>query len=169
MWPCQFAVCCGCQRLTRVQVQISRIDDLVSDGGRRLLERVSHVSLEISLGDAALLVNGQPVFQLANTAEQATVSVVRADALLMPGEMASTNALSAQAVEELKSHFRRVPDPCASTDRRSKGLVSVEVHVESEVVDAVVAQPVEGGVHADVISGVGVRRVGVFVKVRAGA
>jgi len=134
-----------------VSVQISRIDDLVSDGGRRLLERVSHVSLEISLGDAALLVNGQPVFELANTAEQATVSVVRADALLMPGEMASTNALSAQAVEELKSHF-------------SKGLVSVEVHVESEVVDAVVAQPVEGGVHADVISGVGVRRVGVFVK-----
>ena len=95
-------------QLTRLQVQISRIDDLVSDGGRRLLERVSHVSLEISLGDADLLVNGQPVFALAGPAEQATVSIVRADALLVPGDLASSDAIAPEAIEELKSRFRCV-------------------------------------------------------------
>lgn len=91
------------------QLQISRIDDLVTDDLRhRLLERVSHVSLEISLGDADLLVNGQPVLALAGPAEHATVSIVRADALLVPGDLASSDALAPKAVEELKSRFRCV-------------------------------------------------------------
>lgn len=139
-----------------VQFSVFRTDDLVDIETHTLLaERLSHVAVRIQLDQAgqALLVNDQAV-PLNDHEEQHSVgvSIIKSDALLLPANIPSTVLATADELDQAVASM-------------SPGIVSLEVRVESEVVNAGIAAPVEGEMRAMVVDGLRLRRIGVFIKI----
>jgi len=141
----------------KIALSLTRIDDLIDDKNdyKLLLERVSHVALNIQLDvpDGSVAVNGQRLSLTNSQGHGAAVTIVNAEAYSLPSDMPA----AFYEPEHIQSLVQSL----------SQGIVSVEVKLESESVpvDAIGTALDEDTVLVAKLEGASLRKVGLFVKI----